>query len=80
MTIAPSPVALTPIALTPIASCPVALDPVAVGVQLSLLLVVKIFNKLGNKLLEIAFLCICCVQHLLMVSITLRMKIIKKMI
>ena len=46
MTIAPGPVALTPIALTPIASCPVALDPVAVGVQLSLLLVVEILNKL----------------------------------
>ena len=46
--------------------------------QVSLLLVVKILNKLGNKLLEVAFLCIGCVKNLLIMIMTLRMMIIKK--
>ena len=56
------------------------MDSIAVGVQVSLLLVVKILNKLGNKLLEVAFLCISCVKNLLIMIMTLRRMIIKKRI
>ena len=41
--------------------------------QLSLLLVVQVLNKLGNELLEVALLRVSCVQHLLSIVVTLRM-------
>ena len=54
------------------------MDSVAIGVQLSLLLVVQILNKLGNELLEVALLGVSCVQHLLSIVVTLR--IIERML
>ena len=68
MTFAGQPITIVscPIASCPItARYPVAIGSFAIGVRLTLLLVVEILNKLGNELLEIALLCISRVQHLL---------------
>ena len=37
-------------------------------VVLLLLVEVKILDELGDELLEVAFLCVCCVKHLLMIN------------